>query len=149
VILISAPIGHLLYEGHLKISWTHHITPSRNFVKVWWRSLFRSTSLGKRYSSYNAPPTSRKRAADRWSLRNFLPQSSLFMVGKAQKSHGARSRLYGGCSNRVPGKKFEVINGLQHVFEKWMERCKKCIACRGRYFEKETVTAPPQSSDSE
>jgi hypothetical protein len=40
-------------------------------------------------------------------------------------------------------------NGLQHVFEKWVERCKKCIACQGRYFEKETVTAPSQSSDSE
>jgi hypothetical protein len=24
-----------------------------------------------------------------------------------------------------------------------------CIACQGRYFKKETVTAPPQSSDSE
>jgi hypothetical protein len=47
------------------------------------------------------------------------------------------------------GKKFEVINGLQHVFEKWVERCKKCIACQGRYFKKETVTAPPQSPDSE
>jgi hypothetical protein len=33
------------------------------------------------------------RAADRWSLRNFLPRSSLFMVGKAQKSHGARFEL--------------------------------------------------------
>jgi histone-lysine N-methyltransferase SETMAR len=42
-----------------------------------------------------------------------------------------------------------VSNGLQHVFEKWVERCKNCIACQGRYFEKETVTAPPQSSDSE
>jgi hypothetical protein len=91
------------------------------------------------------------------------------MVGKAQKSHGARSGLYGGCSNGVPpihffraehriqfGSRpcdlwtFEVINGLQHVFEKWVERCKKCIACQGRYFEEETVIAPPQvSSDSE
>jgi hypothetical protein len=44
---------------------------------------------------------------------------------------------------------FEMINGLQHVFEKWVERCKKCIDCQGRYFEKETVTAPPQISDSE
>jgi hypothetical protein len=35
-----------------------------------------------------------------------------------------------------------AANDLQHVFEKWVERCKKCIACQGRYFEKET--APPQ-----
>jgi hypothetical protein len=40
-------------------------------------------------------------------------------------------------------------NGLQHFFEKRVERCKKCIACQERYFEKETVTAPPQISDSE
>jgi hypothetical protein len=38
---------------------------------------------------------------------------------------------------------FKMINGLQHVFKKWVESCKKCIACQGRYFEKETVTAPP------
>jgi hypothetical protein len=43
----------------------------------------------------------------------------------------------------------KCINGLQHVFEKWVERFKKCITCQRRYFEKETVTAPPQSSDSE
>jgi hypothetical protein len=49
----------------------------------------------------------------------------------------------------LQGKKIQVINGLQHVFEKWVERCKKFIACQGRYFEKETVTAPPQSPDSE
>jgi hypothetical protein len=71
-------------------------------VEVRWRSLCRITSLGKRCTSYNAPPTSRKRAADRWSLRNFLPRSSLFMVGKAQKAHEARYGLYGGCSNGVP-----------------------------------------------
>jgi hypothetical protein len=44
---------------------------------------------------------------------------------------------------------FEAINGLQHVLENWVERCKKCIAFRGTYFEKETVTAPPHSCDSE
>jgi hypothetical protein len=42
-----------------------------------------------------------------------------------------------------------AANGLQYVFEKWVECCKKCIACQGTYFEKETVTAPPQGSDSE
>jgi hypothetical protein len=70
-----------------------------------WRcgdGLFFKVPLGKRCTSYNAPPTSRKRAADRWSLRNFLPRNSLFVVGKAQKSHGVRSWLYGGCSNGVP-----------------------------------------------
>jgi hypothetical protein len=89
------------YEGRLQSSWTHLITTSRNFVEVRWRSLFRSSSLGKRCTSYNAPHTSRKRAADRSSLRNFLPRSSLFMVGKAQKLHGKRSGQYGGCSNGV------------------------------------------------
>jgi hypothetical protein len=43
----------------------------------------------------------------------------------------------------------EVINGLRHVFEKWVERCKKSMAYQGRYFEKETVAATPQSSESE
>jgi hypothetical protein len=56
----------LSYEGRLKSSWTQFITPSRNFVEVRWRS----TSRGKRCTSYNAPPTSRKCAADR------LPQAS-------------------------------------------------------------------------
>jgi hypothetical protein len=42
-----------------------------------------------------------------------------------------------------------AANGLQQVFEKWVERCKKCIACQGRYLEKETVIASPHSSDSE
>jgi hypothetical protein len=141
-------------------------------VEALWRCgdglFFRSISLGKRCTSHNAPPTSRKLAADRRSLRNFLPRNSLFMVVNAQKSHGTRCGLYGGCSNGVPPihffqaehriefrsrpheisglfqpwkassetGHFEVINGLQHVFEKWVERCKKCITCQGRYFEK-------------
>jgi hypothetical protein len=86
----------------LQSSWTHLITPNRNFVEVRWWSPFRSTSLGKRCTFCNAPPTSWKRAADRWSFRNFLPWSSLFMVAKAQKSHGVRSGLYGGCCHGVP-----------------------------------------------
>jgi hypothetical protein len=42
-----------------------------------------------------------------------------------------------------------AANDLQHVFEKWVELCKKYIGFQGRYFEKETVTAPPRSSDSQ
>jgi hypothetical protein len=77
-----------------KWSYTRAVCKVREltFLLRWW-SLFRSTSLGKRCTSYNTPPTSRKRAADRWSLRNFLSRSSLFMVEKGQKSHGARSEL--------------------------------------------------------
>jgi hypothetical protein len=74
-----------IHEGRLQSSWTHLITPSRNLVEVRWRSLFQSTSFGKR-----------------WSLWNFLPRSSLLMVGKAHKSHGESSGLYGECSNGVP-----------------------------------------------
>jgi hypothetical protein len=40
-------------------------------------------------------------------------------------------------------------NGLQKVFEKWVERFKNYITCQGRYFEKETVTTLPQSFDSQ
>jgi hypothetical protein len=40
-------------------------------------------------------------------------------------------------------------NGMQHVFEKWVESCKKFIVFQGSYFIKEAVTAPPQSSDAE
>jgi hypothetical protein len=36
-----------------------------------------------------------------------------------------------------------------YVFEKWVERCNKGIACQGRYFGKETVTALQQISDLE
>jgi hypothetical protein len=56
------------YEGRLQSSWTHLVILSRNLVEVRWRSLFRSTSLGKRYTSYNSPPTSRIRAAGRWTI---------------------------------------------------------------------------------
>jgi hypothetical protein len=96
------------------------------------------------------------------------------MVGKAQESHGAdvlmgfhRSTFSKPITEfnsdlatcdfwafpiikmSSEARNFEVMNGLQHILEEWVERCKKCIACQRRYFEKETVTAPPQSSDSE
>jgi hypothetical protein len=71
LVLVSHPRGECIYVGRLQSSWTHLITLSRNFVEVRWRSLFRSNSLGKRCTSYNALAISRKRATDRWSLGNF------------------------------------------------------------------------------
>jgi hypothetical protein len=105
----------------------------------------------------------------------FLASVLPFRRSKSPEIARGRFELYGGCSNGVPpihffqaehriqfrsrlfqvwkgsseSRNFEVINGLQHVFEKWVERCKKCIAYQGRYVVKETVTAPPQSSDLE
>jgi hypothetical protein len=36
-----------------------------------------------------------------------------------------------------------------YVFKKWVEHRKQYNACQGRYFEKETIITPPQSSGSE
>jgi hypothetical protein len=76
-----------MYEGHLQSLWTRLITTSQNFMAVRWQSPFQSTSLGKWCTSYNTPPTW-KCAANYWSLWNFLPQSSLFMVGKPRNCVG-------------------------------------------------------------
>jgi hypothetical protein len=46
----------------------------------------------------------------------------------------AVTAIYGFFQQRKgisKARNFEVINGLQQVFEKWVERCKKCIACQG------------------
>jgi hypothetical protein len=55
--ILTVHLNITYYEGRLQSSWTHFVTPTHNFVEVRWRSLFRSTSLGKRCTSYNAPPT--------------------------------------------------------------------------------------------
>jgi hypothetical protein len=51
-----------------------------------------------------------------------------------QISPHAISGLFQPWNGSCEVRNFELINGLQHVFEKWVERCKKCIACQGRYF---------------
>jgi hypothetical protein len=66
-----------------------------------------------------------------------------------QISAHAISGLFQPWKGSSKARNFKVINSLQHIFEKQVEHYKECIACQGRYFEKETITAPPQSSDSE
>jgi hypothetical protein len=73
---------------------------------------------------------SARKKVDRWNpIRTSASQSK------------SRPRAICGLFQKCEARNFEVINGLQHVFEKWVERCLKCIACQGRCFEKETVTA--------
>jgi hypothetical protein len=48
-----------MYEGRLKSSCIYLMTTSWNYLEVRWRSVFRSTSFGKRCTSYNALPTSK------------------------------------------------------------------------------------------
>jgi hypothetical protein len=57
----------------------------------------------------------------------------------------ATDKYEGICDSRLKSSWTYLV----YVFEKWVERCKKCIVCQGRYFGKETVTALPRSSDSE
>jgi len=40
-------------------------------------------------------------------------------------------------------------NNLFHMFESFIKHCKKCIQCKGRYFEKEKIVGPVKSSDFE
>jgi hypothetical protein len=70
-----------------------------------------------------------------------------FRVGEMNVKHEPRSGRPStapaplppeACDKRSAARSREVV-----------ERCKKCFTCQGRYFEKDTVTAPPQSSDSE
>jgi hypothetical protein len=99
--------------------------------------------------------------------------TSKFLALELQKLHGARCGPYGDplfpsrtqnsiqiSPHAISGlfqpwkgssraRNFEVTNCLQHIFKKWVEHCKICITCQERYFKKETVTVPPQSSDSE
>jgi hypothetical protein len=44
----------------------------------------------------------------------------------------AISGLFQQLKGSFAARNFEVVNGLQQVFGKWVERCKKCIACQGR-----------------
>ena len=41
---------------------------------------------------------------------NLFPRSCLFSVGNAQKSHGAKSGLYGGCFSAVPPNSVSAAN---------------------------------------
>ena len=49
------------------------------------------------------------------SEENLFPRSCLFSVGNAQKSHGAKSGLYGGCFSAVPPISVSAANATAAV----------------------------------
>jgi hypothetical protein len=140
-----------MYEGRLKSSWTHLITLSWNFVEVQWWSLFWSTSLGKWCTSW-------KRSADRWSLQISCPSPFSWLekprnhmgwdvdcmadvlMGFHQSTFSKLSIEFNSdltpCNfwafptmkKELQGKKFWID---QQSVKKWVESCKKCIACQG------------------
>jgi hypothetical protein len=88
----------LLYEGRLQSPGTHLITPSWNFVEVQWRSLFRSTSLGKQCSTHFSKTCS-------------IPLITSKFLAPELPFHGWKSpELHGGCSNGVPPVHFSKPN---------------------------------------
>jgi hypothetical protein len=103
------------YEDRLKSSWTHLINLSWNFVEVRWRSLFRRTSLGKRCSSYNAPPTSRKR---KWSNKtNPRTFQTVLVVDPPSKKKGSFKTTVTQTLTTVRGMK--ITTPLLHYPNYW------------------------------
>jgi hypothetical protein len=54
------------------------------------------------------------------------------MQNSIHTSPNAIFGLFQPWKGSFKARNFEVINGLQHVFEKWVEHYKKFIACQGR-----------------
>jgi hypothetical protein len=121
------------YEGSLHSSWTHLITPSRNFVEVRWRSFFFF------FFSFEVSPLAS--AALLTTLQMFWWGSTdPFFPRRTQNSiqilAHAISGLFQPWKRSSETRNFEVINGLQHVFEKWAERCKSASLAKGGISKK-------------
>jgi hypothetical protein len=109
-------------------------------------------------------PSKKKSTIFRYTklLRLYVKLTYVFYEGRLKSSWTGGSALL-LCRGRFKRTLFRMAEQLRgpfekfvdslyysvYVFEKWVQRCKKCIACQGRDFQKETVTAPPQSSDLE
>jgi hypothetical protein len=50
--------------------------------------------------------------------------------------------------HELQGQKFSTNTEMKQATAATLHPAKKCIACEGRYFEKETVPKPQDSSDS-
>jgi hypothetical protein len=126
----------------------HFLQRSTHFWKTCCRPLITSKFLASElpFHGWKSPEIAWGEIWTVWRMFWWGSTDPLFPIRKqnsVQISPHAISVLFQPRKGSSKARNFEVINGLQHVFEKWVERCKKWIACQGRYFEKETVTAPP------
>jgi hypothetical protein len=120
----------------------HFLQRSTHFSKTCCRLLITSKFLvsellfvvGKGHKSHGARSGLYSRCSDGVPLIHFFQAEHRIQFGS--RPH-AISGLFQSWKGSSEVRNFEVINGLQHVFEKWVERCKKCIACQGRGTSKE------------
>jgi hypothetical protein len=130
----------------------HFLQRSTHFSKTCCRPLIISKFLASElpFHSWKSPEIAWGDIWTVWRMFWWGSTDPLFPSRTQNSIHislHAISGLFRPWKGSSEARNFKVVNG--HVFEKWVERCKKCIACQGRYFEKETVTAPTKSYDSE
>jgi hypothetical protein len=65
------------------------------------------------------------------------------------RSHPMQFLGFSNEKGTLEARNFEVINGLQHVFKKWVEHVRSTSFVKGGSLKKETITTPPQSSNLE
>jgi hypothetical protein len=164
-------IHAVMYEGCLQSSWTHFITLSQNFIEVpplasdavlttlhpLLKNMlltvdhFEISCLGAHFLWLEKP-----RNHMGWDLECMADVLMGFHRSTfSNPNAGFNSDFtpyylwdFPTMKRELWGKKFWSQQSAT-CFKKWVEHCKKCIACQVRYFKKETVTTPPQSSNSE
>jgi hypothetical protein len=115
---------------------------STQFSKTCCRPLISSKFLASElpFHGWKSPKIAWGKIWTIWRCSNGVPQIHFSQAEhriqfRSQVSPHAMSGLFQPWKGSSEARNFEVINGLQHVFEKWVERC-KFIACQRRYLEK-------------
>jgi hypothetical protein len=132
-----------LCEGTVTVSFSkflpwqamHFLQSPTHFSKTCWRQLISSKFLASElpFHGLKSPVNAWGKIWTVWRMFQWGSTDPLF-PSRTQNSIQI-SGLFQPWKGSSEARNFEVINGLQHVFELGVERCKKCIACQGRYFE--------------
>jgi hypothetical protein len=164
-----------LYEGHLQILWTHLMTPSRNsggvvtvsFSKYLPRQAMLHSLLKNVVQTVDHFKISCLGAPFSWleKPRNWVGRDLNWILCSVWKKWIGRTPLehlpyspdltphnfwaFPTMKRELQGKKVWSDQRSTAHFWEWVEHCKERITFQGKYFIKETVTTPPQSSYSE